>query len=111
LGSGLCSREIDRLQLRGSGGFSPRFPNIPPANCFTLVQPLTNIFHGLSHRCALKNSPRIATLHDLNERRCVTEKAETEIQILWSDMNLFFASRSAERIVIDAPLESRFESM
>src|ERR1700691_5122220 len=31
-GSGSCSRENDRLQLRGSGGFSPRFPNIPPAN-------------------------------------------------------------------------------
>ena len=64
-GSGSCSRENDRLQLRGSGGFSPRFPNIPPANCFTLVQPWTNIVHGLSHFDALKNSHRIATLRDL----------------------------------------------
>jgi len=58
----------------------------------------------------LKNSRRIAILQDFEERRCLSE-AEIEIQFLRRDINIFSLVRPAERIVIDAPLESRFESM
>jgi hypothetical protein len=85
-GSGLCSRENDRLQLRGSGGFSPRFPNIPPANCLTLVQPRTNIFPGQSHSDALKTH--------VEAQLCKTHKTavrvlQTETRILQPEINIF----------------------
>src|ERR1700721_2522542 len=90
MGSGLCRRENDRSQLRGSGGFSPRFPYIPPAKCFT-VQPQTNILRGQSHCDKLKTkSHRIASkLFDIERAAVRVRTRETEIQILRSNTNTF----------------------
>ncbi len=41
-GSGFVQSENGRLQLRGSGGFSPRFPCIAPANYFFNTTSLTH---------------------------------------------------------------------
>ncbi len=41
-GSGFVQSKNGRLQLQGSGGFSPHFPNISPANCFSHINSNSN---------------------------------------------------------------------
>jgi hypothetical protein len=95
MGSGLCSRENDRSQLQGSGGFSPRFPNIPPAKCFT-VQPQTSILRGQSHcdKLKTKSHPSHRNSSTLKERRYRPEQQKQKYKSCGRTQTPFTSSLS-----------------
>jgi hypothetical protein len=92
MGSGLCSRENDRLQLRGSGGFSPRFPNIPPSELpYAGSTTDKHLPWPVTLRCvetltSNRNSP------GLEERRCVSEKQKQKYNSCVGHKRLFTGS-------------------
>jgi hypothetical protein len=60
-----------RLQLLGSGGFSPRFPNIPPA-FFEMTLTTTNPIFSRARARALKKDTKPFAANSLEGEKCIS---------------------------------------